>query len=102
MKIKVHVKGIKGSGLIKDGEDASVMFGAVLEVNGQLIEEISSVEVKFEESFTKVMPVLMPGSFEVVTHTETSWPELLQQVEEQREPHVARDAMGRLIGKEMV
>ena len=86
MRIKVHVKGIKGSGLIKEGEEASVMFAGVLEIDGKLIEEVSDIEVLFSgDSFATVKPHLIPGSFEVVTHTDESWPELINSVDEQRD-----------------
>lgn len=97
MRIKIHTKGIKGSGMVEKGEEPSALFGAVLEVDGILIEEAFKVEVTFEEGFVKVTPHLYPGSFEVVPHTKESWPELLDQMEKDRAERAARTGMGMLI-----
>ena len=70
MRIKIHTKGIIGSGLAKDGEEPAALFGAVFEVDGHLIEEAFKVEVTFEEGFVVVTPHMYPGTFEVVTQTE--------------------------------
>lgn len=96
MDVKVHVQGIKGSGLVEPGEKAGAMFGAILEVDGQVIEMIHRVEVVFEEGFVDVRAHLIPGSFEVVTHDKDSWPAMLRALEEGR---TARDAQGRLIAR---
>ncbi len=97
MRIKVHVQGIKGSGSIKEGEEASALFQGVLEVDGILIEEISGVEAVFSgREFARVSAHLIPGAFEVVTHTNESWPELLKRVEDER---TARSGADRLIAR---
>lgn len=96
MEVKVHVQGIKGSGLMEPGEKPSALFGAILEVDGQIIEMIHRVEVVFEEGFMDVRAHLIPGTFEVVTHDKDSWPAMLRALEDGR---TARDAQGRLIAR---
>lgn len=97
MRIKVHTKGIKGSGMVKEGEEPAVLFGAVLEVDGILIEEAFKVQVTFDEGFVTVTPHLYPGTFEVVSHTDETWPELLKKIEADRAERAARTGMGQLI-----
>lgn len=99
MRVKVHVEGIKGSGLIKKGEEASALFRGVLEVDGVLMEEVGTIEAIFSgDDFLTVKPHLLPGSFEVVTHTDETWPELLRALDERRE---IRTSTGRImVGKE--
>lgn len=97
MNIKVHVQGIKGSGMIEEGEQAAVLFNGVLEVDGVLIEEATDIEVVFSGGkMTAVKARLLPGAFEVVTHTKESWPELLRSLDEIR---TARSGTDRLIAK---
>lgn len=97
MRIKVHVQGIKGSGLVKEGDEASALFQGVLEVDGVLIEEVAAIEAVFSGGdFAAVKAELIPGSFEVVTHTDESWPQLLQRIDEKNE---ARAGSGRLVAK---
>lgn len=95
MRVKVHVQGIKGSGPIKKGEEPAVLFHGVLEVDGVLIEEVGTIEVFIGGGeFTTVKPHLIPGSFEVVTHDDESWPRLINQINEARD---VRDGAGRLV-----
>jgi hypothetical protein len=98
MKVKVHVQGIKGSGLIESpGEDPSVLFNGVLEVDGHLIEECGGVEVSFGGGeMMSVKAYLTPGSFEVVTHTRESWPELLAKIDASRNEQ-AETGTGRVL-----
>lgn len=85
MRIKVHVQGIKGSGSIKKGEEPNVLFNGILEIDGHLFDEVASIEVVFKGGeIATVKPHLMPGSFEVVTHTDESWPELIRRLTEVR------------------
>lgn len=96
MKIKVHVQGIKGNGLMKEGDEANALFGGVLEIDGLMIEEIMEIRTRAHEGFFEVTPVLAPGSFEVVTHNKESWPSLLQKLDEQRS---LRTMNGQLIAR---
>jgi len=85
MRIKVHVQGITGSRSVKPGEDANVLLHGILEVDGSLIEEVGKIEVVFGGGeLTTVKPHLMPGAFEVVVHTDESWPELLESIKKQQ------------------
>lgn len=95
MRVKVHVQGLKGSGMIEKDEEASIMFNGVLEVDGHLMDEVSEIEASFKGGeIAKVKPHLFPGSFEVVTHDKESWPELIQQLQEQQRIY---SGSGRLI-----
>ena len=95
MRIRVHVTGIKGSGAIKKGEEAAALYRGVLEVDGHMLEEAGTIEVTFSgDGFVEVKPILIPGSFEVVTHDNESWPRLIQELDEARE---ARAGSGRLV-----
>lgn len=95
MRVKVHVQGIKGSGMIEKGDEASVMFNGILEVDGHLIDEVTEVEASFKGGeFATIKPHLIPGTFEVITHDKESWPELLRNLEEQRDLY---SGSGRLI-----
>lgn len=96
MDVKVHVQGIKGSSLVEEGENPSALFGAILEIDGQVVEMVHKVEVVFSEGFVDIRAHLIPGTFEVVTHTKDSWPAMLRALEEGR---TARDAQGRLIAR---
>jgi hypothetical protein len=88
MRVKVHVEGIRGSSTIEEGEEAQVLFNGVLEVDGTLIDEVTTIEVVFSGGeFTTVKPHLIPGSFEVVTHTGKTWKELLDALQEKRKIH---------------
>lgn len=98
--VKIHVKGIAGSSLVeKDGVPAA-MFGAVLEVDGHIIETAFKVEVTFEEGFVQVTPHFYPGTFTVVSHDKESWPEFAARMDrEYNEKRVARTGNGQLIAK---
>lgn len=94
MKVKVHVQGVKGSVGIQSGEDADVLLHGVLEIDGVLIEEVGRIElVMGGGAMAEVKAVMQPGSFEIVTHTTESWPELLRQINDAKRD---RDGTGRL------
>lgn len=95
MRIKVHVEGIKSTSAAKEGEEPSALLHGVLEVDGHLIEEVGEIEALFRGGeLVSVRPRLFPGSFEVVSHTDESWPRLLQRIDGQNE---ARAGTGKLI-----
>ena len=95
MRVKVHVEGIKGSGEIKEGEEPSALFYGILEVDGTMIDEVTQIEAVFSgRQFAVVKPHLVPGAFEVVTHTQESWTELIQKIQAER---VVRDGAHRTI-----
>ena len=87
--LRVHV-------FMEEGEEASILFGGLLEVNGQLMEEAIEVRTRAREGFFEVTPVLVPGSFEVVVHTKETWPELNRRIEEQQS---VRTMSGQLIAR---
>jgi hypothetical protein len=85
VRVKIHVRGLKGDGPVKEGEEPSALYNGLLEVDGHLIEEVTTIEVLFGGGdIATVKPHLIPGSFEVVTHTDESWPELLNLIHEQK------------------
>ena len=74
MRLKIHTKGIRGSRTRKDNELAGALLHSVIEIDGQLIEEVTRVAViSSGDSFTKVIVHLVPGEIEYVSHTEESW-----------------------------
>lgn len=78
LKIKIHTQGIKGSGAVAPGEEAAAQFNGILEINGQLIEEVGETTVQFNGGeFVTVMPIMHPGSFEVVQHDRVTWDALV-------------------------
>lgn len=98
--VKIHVKGIAGSKLVEKGGVPAALFGAVLEVDGHIIETAFKVEVTFEEGFTKVTPHFYPGTFTVVSHDEESWVDFAARMDrEWSEKKTARDGLGRAIAK---
>jgi hypothetical protein len=98
--VKIHVKGIEGSSLVeKDGVPAA-LFGAVLEVDGHIIETAFKIEVTFEEGFVTVTPHFYPGTFTVVSHDKESWHEFAARMElEYNQKKTARDGLGRALAR---
>lgn len=98
--VKIHVKGIAGSQMVEKNGIPSAMFGAVLEVDGHIIETAFKVEVTFEEGFVKVTPHFYPGTFTVVSHDKESWAEFAARMDrEWNEKKTARDGLGRALAK---
>lgn len=84
MNMKIHTKGIKGSGMIKEGENPSVMFSAILEIDGVLIDEVTRVRVLHgADEITTVMVRMFPGTLDTIAHTDTSWKELIERLDAQ-------------------
>lgn len=85
MRVKIHVKGIKGDGAISPGEEPTALFHGVLEVDGHLLEEVGEIEVSFSgDGFVQVTPHLIPGFFEVVVHDKDAWNLLLNRCDQER------------------
>jgi len=98
--VKIHVKGIAGSSMVEKGEAPSAMFGAVLEVDGNIIDAAFKVEVTFEEGFVQVTPHFYPGTFTVVSHDKESWGEFAARMDrEYNAKKTARDGLGRALAK---
>lgn len=98
--VKIHVKGIAGSSLVEKGDVPAAMFGAVLEVDGHIIDTAFKVEVTFEEGFVQVTPHFYPGTFTIVSHDKESWPEFAARMDrEYNEKKTARDGLGRALAK---
>lgn len=103
LEIKLHIQGIKGSGPIKQedldrGESAGALFGGLLEIDGKLIDQTIEVRYRSHEGFFEVVPVLAPGSFEVVTHSRESWADVLNELEHQEK---VRNMNGQLIARNL-
>lgn len=84
MRVRIHVQGWSGSRSIKKGEEPDALLRGVLEVDGHRIEEAIRCEVTFSGEFVTVKAHLLPGSFEVVTHDDESWPALMLEIDEAR------------------
>lgn len=89
MNVHIHSKGITGSRTITKDEDASALFGCVLEVDGHVIDNMTGLEVKAGNEFTTVHVVLVPGHIEYVVHSEDTWKELLDKADQQRDTYRA-------------
>jgi hypothetical protein len=96
MNIRIHTKGIKGSGMVEEGETPGVMFGAVLEIDGVMLEQSDRVDIRFEEGVALVTARMMPSSIEIVSHTKESWPGVEKSIEQ---AVTARNAMGQALGR---
>lgn len=98
--VKIHVKGIAGSSLVEKGDVPAALFGAVLEVDGHIIETAFKVEVTFEEGFVQVTPHFYPGTIRIVSHDKESWQEFAARMErEYSDKKSARTGNGQLIAK---
>ena len=98
--VKIHVKGIAGSSLVEKGEVPAALFGAVLEVDGHIIETAFKVEVTFEEGFVQVTPHFYPGTFTVVSHDKESWQDFAARIDrEYSDKKSARTGNGQLIAR---
>lgn len=82
MRMTIHTKGIKGSGMIEEGEEANVMFAAqVLEIDGHLIDQITRIRVLHApDEISTVLVRFVPGSLETIAHTKESWKELMERL----------------------
>lgn len=76
MRMKIHSRGIRGSSMIKEGEEPGVMFGCLLEIDGELYDKVNDIEANFGDTFATVTVTFIPGTMEVITHTEDSWNKL--------------------------
>jgi len=71
--VVVHTKGIRGSSIIEPGEEAAVMFGAWVEINGEVFPNIGEVKVMGEaDGFQSVTLTLTPSSISFVVHDSES------------------------------
>ena len=100
MRVRVHVEGLLGSRAYREGEEPSALFNGVLEVDGHMIDEVGKIEAVFGGGqFTTVIPHLLPGMFEVVTHTGESWKSLVDDLDRERKKR-AWAGTGRLMTEE--
>jgi hypothetical protein len=101
MQIRVHTKGITGSSVIKDAEEAGAMFAGVFEVDGHVLEMVTSINVSSGEDFTTVKVTFIPGDIEYITHSEESWEALMETAEQQRRSYsYIRLSDGRTIARQ--
>lgn len=94
MDVKIHTQGIRGSGIAEEGEHPSALFGAILELDGEIVENVFKIELSFEEGFAEVKVIFRPSTVEVVHHSKGSWPGVQESY---RDRVVARDACGKVI-----
>lgn len=97
MRMKIHSKGIRGSQIIKEGEEPGVMFGCLLEIDGELYEQVTNVEASFGDEVATVTVTFIPGTVEVVTHTEDGWNKLQTEVRARETRIAARNNHDRFI-----
>lgn len=98
MHLKIHTQGIRGSGTIKEGEDAGALFNSVLELDGQIYDRATAIDVKFEgDSFATVTVTFIPGDIEVVTHTSESWKKICEEADKREKNAKIRRSDGRVI-----
>ena len=97
MNIKIHTKGIKGSAMVKKGEQAGAMFSGLLEIDGEIYERVNDIVLKFGDEFATVTVTLVPGNVDVVNHTEETWPKLLQEAAAREIRADSRAGDGRVI-----
>lgn len=97
MHLKIHTKGIKGSGTIKKGEEAGALFAGLVELDGQIYDMVTEIRVGFGEEFATVTVTFVPGDIDVVTHTEESWAKICNQAMTQAESAKIRRSDGRVI-----
>lgn len=84
MIIRIHTKGIAGSEMIEEGQEAGALFGGVLEVDGHVLDRVTKIDVSSGEDFTTVRVVFIPGDVDYWVHSEATWNELMERAEEQR------------------
>lgn len=97
MRMKIHTKGWRGSDMAKKGEEPGAMFGAFLEIDGELYDMVNDIEVNFGEAFASVTCTFIPGQLEIVTHTQETWPKLEKELRAKEGRLAARNAEGRVI-----
>jgi hypothetical protein len=77
MEVKIHTVGISGSRKTQSHEKPDIQFHGVLEIDGLLIDHVSSIRVlSTGGEFTSVMVRLTPSTIEHVNHTDDSWEQL--------------------------
>ena len=85
MNLKIHSKGITGSAITMPGEKPAASFGCVIEIDGKIVEEVSSVRVLHRgNEFATVMVRLLPGELEELVHDADGWADLMQRLDQQK------------------
>jgi hypothetical protein len=98
MNIKIHTKGITGSSITKKGESPGASFGAFLEIDGEIYEMVSDIKVDYNsESFATLTVTFIPGSIEVINHTEETWPKVVSDATARSHRTSIRNSEGRTI-----
>lgn len=81
MKMKIHTRGFNGSAIRQKGEESSAMLGAILEIDGHLIEEVTRVRVLHAaDDFTTVMVRFIPGEVETIAHSAETWAQIIEEL----------------------
>lgn len=80
MNLKIHTRGWVGSRQKTEGEESQAMLGVVIEIDGHVIEEVTSARVLARHGdIVTVMVRLIPGELDVIAHTEETWKELFDR-----------------------
>jgi len=77
MDLKIHTLGWAGSASVKEGQRPGIQFNSLLEIDGQLYDEVRNIRVESGgDTFTTVTLELIPSTIEYVNHTQESWNQL--------------------------
>lgn len=97
MHIKIHTKGITGSSTTKKGEIPGAQFAGFLEIDGEIYDRVTDIQVEFGDTFATVKATFIPGGVEVVNHTEETWAKICQETERRDGMAKARRSDGKVI-----
>jgi hypothetical protein len=97
MNIKIHTQGWRGSSPTKKGEKSAAMFGGLLEIDGEIYIRVNDINLHCGDEFSSLTVTFIPGSVEVVNHTEETWSKTLHEAEARDARAEARTGDGRLI-----
>lgn len=82
MNVKLHTKGIKGSAVVKPGEQPGVQYMLLVEIDGTLHPNVISARVLTDsQGMTQLVMRAMPSTIETINHDVDSWNELVSREE---------------------
>lgn len=97
MNIKIHTQSWTGSRPAKTGERPGAAFGGFLEIDGQVYDRVNDIHVSMGDEFAAVTVTLIPGSVEIINHTEETWSSIAQKAVAREIQAAARTGDGRTI-----
>jgi len=82
MDLKIHTQGWSGSEAVKEGQRPGIQFNSLLEIDGQIYDEVANIRVlSGGGDFTTVMVRLLPSTIEYVNHTQETWKQLVETLQ---------------------